>query len=631
MPDNLSDSCKETNQQIDETSELPIINCHTHIFTGKYVAPYLARTFLPWPLYFLVSVPIVLRIFTFFRDNRNLDYDGENTPRKKVKNDILSFIDRNFVIKFLWWLMGVFIVYHTLYILFDWINLIIPADSQIVEFLDKVVTWLGQIWILQKIEELGWQIVFVFIGLFFVKGGRNFIIAVFKRIWKFIGFFQGGMTRALVERYMLLGRFAMYKQQGDILSRLAQQYPDGTGFVLLPMDMEYIGAGRPAKHAQYESQMEELANIKAKSKYRDQVYPFVFVDPSRMDKKEEDQRTEKFFKWHAEGNRVVLDDCFIKRFIEDKNFSGFKIYPALGYYPFNEALLPLWKYAADNHIPIMTHCIRGTIFYRGVRKKEWNTHPVFEEPYGRINTTKQNLEYDWQKDEEEDQAREQEVKYGPLLLTERKPRDFQKNFTHPLNYLCLLDESLLRKLIIKSENQELKDLYGYHNDPDQKMDHDLTQLKICFGHFGGEDEWLRFMEKDREHLSNHLIKYPDRGIDFLKSAQPPFNISPGKPVRIWRYVDWYSIICSLMLQYPNIYSDISYILHCEEVFPLLKQTLSNKHLRKKVLYGTDFYVVRNHKSEKQLQIDSMGQLSQTEFDQIARINPQCYLRTRAHK
>jgi hypothetical protein len=45
-------------------------------------------------------------------------------------------------------------------------------------------------------------------------------------------------------------------------------------------------------------------------------------------------------------------------------------------------LLPLWKYAADNQIPIMTHCIGGTIFYRGRKKDEWNEHPVFQQSIG---------------------------------------------------------------------------------------------------------------------------------------------------------------------------------------------------------------------------------------------------------
>jgi hypothetical protein len=121
-----------------------------------------------------------------------------------------------------------------------------------------------------------------------------------------------------------------------------------------------------------------------------------------------------------------------------------------------------------------------------------------------------------------------------------------------------------------------------------------------------------------------LIKYPDTGITFLTDHDG--NPKKGKLEQIWKFVDWYSIICSLMLQYPNVYADLSYIIHVSEIQPLLKQTLLNPKLNSKVLFGTDFYVVRNHKSEKNLLADIIDYLSEEEFDRIARINPLNYLR-----
>ena len=73
-----------------------------------------------------------------------------------------------------------------------------------------------------------------------------------------------------------------------------------------------------------------------------------------------------------------------------------------------------------------------------------------------------------------------------------------------------------------------------------------------------------------------------------------------------------------MLQHDNVYADISYILHNDaEILPL-KQNNTKQKLRPKVLYGTDFYVVRNRKSDKNMLAD-MGELSE-DFDQIARCN-----------
>ena len=80
-----------------------------------------------------------------------------------------------------------------------------------------------------------------------------------------------------------------------------------------------------------------------------------------------------------------------------------------------------------------------------------------------------------------------------------------------------------------------------------------------------------------------------------------------------------------MLQHDNVYADISYILHDDEIVPLLKQTINNPKLGEKVLFGTDYFVVRNHSSEKDLLTSITGNLTTKEFDKIARNNPRNYL------
>src|SRR5690242_20441732 len=179
------------------------------------------------------------------------------------------------------------------------------------------------------------------------------------------------------------------------------------------------------------------------------------------------------------------------------------------------------------------------------------------------------------------------------------------NFTHPLNYLCLLHEPLLRQLVSRSSDIKLKFLYGYTDDA-TPLKNDLRNLKICFGHFGGDDEWNRFFEKDRDNFSSQLAGYPSRGMLFFTDNGG--NPTPYKPAQAWYSADWYTIISSILLQYDNTYADISYILHNPSIIPLLKQTLSNTALSEKVLFGTDFYVVRNHKSEKNMLADMLDHL-----------------------
>ncbi|NQT78460.1 MAG: hypothetical protein HQ565_12150 [Bacteroidetes bacterium] len=389
-----------------------------------------------------------------------------------------------------------------------------------------------------------------------------------------------------------------------ICSQLSDQYPEGTGFVILPMDMQYMEAGKIRKLKNrkdpkggrldpYARQMEVLASMKKHPRYKDRFYPFVFVDPRR-----EEVIEKIFFKYRIDNGKVILEDCFIKDYIEDHKFNGFKIYPALGYYPFDETLLPLWKYAADNRIPVMTHSCRGVIYYRGKKKHEWDTHPIFEGSRGN-------------------------KKYGPLRLMETKNSEFTNNFTHPLNYLCLLEEKLLRKVVGKSSNDNVRNLFGYSN-PETPLKHNLEQLKLCFGHFGGDDEWTKFLDSDRDQYSKQMVKRPNHGVTFLTNLQGVNK--QGKIEQLWRFTDWYTIICSIMLQYPNVYADLSFILKTTEIQPLLNQTLINyPELSNKVLFGTDFYVVRHHKSDKQMLAEVRDELTINQFDQIARENPMKFL------
>jgi hypothetical protein len=252
----------------------------------------------------------------------------------------------------------------------------------------------------------------------------------------------------------------------------------------------------------------------------------------------------------------------------------------------------------------MTHCIRGVIYYRGKKQKEWDFHPVFEQFLGN----------------DEDPKPED---YRPLLLPQMKAMDVQEIFTHPLNYACLYKKELLTKLIAKAADERLKLLFGY-KEVEGTIARGLSHLKICFGHFGGEDEWAKFFENDRTNFGHQLVAHPDDGIDFLYTDQV---LKRRKPEQIWKTADWYSIICSLMLQHDHVYADISYILHGDlQILPLLRSTLQHPTLKTRVLYGTDFFVVRNHKSDKNMLADIKGGLLRSEFDQIARINPGLYLK-----
>ena len=355
----------------DGTKKKRIVNCHTHVFTGDHVPPYLAKTFLPWPLYYLVPLSLVVKLFRAWYGG---PYRWQFRPAYKTLarwNYLVKiFIYRSALLSFLRVIMGIWMTAEAFFIISGGISKVSSPSSTIGRAIERSCAYLSEKRIIFIPEAFLLKVAIVFCLVILFKPGRNFLFFIIAKIWSVLGAFSGKKSKELAKRYVNLGRFAFYENQSSIFGKLKNQYPEGTAFILLPMDMEYMEAGKLKGGYRYADQMKQLADIKAKNK--DTAYPFVFAEPRRMI-----EEGKSHFDYHVTDDKVVLRDCFIKEYIEKNGFSGFKIYPALGYYPFDEALLPLWKYAADAGLPILTHCIRGTIFYRGGKKSEWDFHPLF--------------------------------------------------------------------------------------------------------------------------------------------------------------------------------------------------------------------------------------------------------------
>jgi predicted TIM-barrel fold metal-dependent hydrolase len=601
-------------------SPLPIINCHAHIFTGDHVPDHLGKTVLPKPLDKWIRFRWVFARFRWYYERKaKKKYGGTANIKAQRSYENQMRIARNPLWNTLKNIVTLYATAQVLGIMLYWMypNLQQPQNCwhrTIRCVQDFCYRW----WIFIPVKQWWLQLPILLISVGFFKSARNLAWFLLKQSYSFLKRLPGKETKQLLERYVNIGRYAFHREQKSTLSDLRGQYPPGTGFVILPMDMEYMDAGPVA--IPYRQQMEELAELKI---HHNEMYPFVFADPRRMA-----AEPDYFCYTVTDTGEVVLQDCFIKTYIETHQFSGFKIYPALGYYPFDPLLLPLWKYAEQKNLPILTHCVRGPMYYRGSKKKAWDFHPVFEQ-----TMTPDMEEGDGQEHEDNDNQPKQHV-YAPLLLPQKRNTDFSANFTHPMNFLCLLKKEFLTKAVSEAwqvadadTRVKLSKIFGFAGADHVPacLPRGLDNLKICFGHFGGGDEWNRYFEKDRYNYSAQLARHPNKGIDFVFHAGKK-TIARGKPEQLWKYTDWYSIICSMMLQHKNVYADISYILHDDAaILPLLKETLQNPGLRNKVLYGTDFYVVRNHKSDKNMLADMLGGLNRADFDQIARENPRGFL------
>jgi hypothetical protein len=70
---------------------------------------------------------------------------------------------------------------------------------------------------------------------------------------------------------------------------------------------------------------------------------------------------------------------------------------------------------------------------------------------------------------------------------------------------------------------------------------------------------------------------------------------------------------------------VSYTLYNKELLPLLKSTLQDPYLRKKILFGSDFYMVEQEESEREFFINLKAELGQSDFKVIAEENPNTFL------
>jgi uncharacterized protein len=144
----------------------------------------------------------------------------------------------------------------------------------------------------------------------------------------------------------LTGRFfarGAFESQSKIFEHIQNQYPGDTRFIILPMDFEFINIGKPI--FDYENQLKELAQLRNENKTT--VIPFCAVDPRRPNV------VEEFKRWHREYK-----------------IRGVKIYPNLGYYPYDPVLMEIYEYCQRKKLPVLAHCSPGGIHKIGMSALE---------------------------------------------------------------------------------------------------------------------------------------------------------------------------------------------------------------------------------------------------------------------
>jgi len=550
-----------TNETTTDASviEKPIINAHTHIFNADDVPQWIAKKFVPLLFLPFVNLRVWIGLYTFWEENIK-DYVYKIRDFRK---SFLGHANLAFWTMSLYWVGISFLFINVIFGLLDVFDYQYDHESR----WDHIVIWIkDHLYLIGKYLSFLLPL-FILVTAFFSKLAGKIIWKLSTSLLGVSQLIPDNQTIAFAKRYIHIVKYARYKTQDRIYHRLYKMYPGGSKFVVLPMDMEHMGAGKTKRS--YLEQLHALKRYKEKGQKNHEVMlPFIFADPRRFDHVAQSRISghAKFtydkvpididkpyfdWKWNPDSKKVELKDSWMKDYLEvqENRFSGIKIYPALGYYNY----------------------------------------------------------------------------------------DLQINFTHPLNYLILLEPSLLREHLHRNVKANLDKekcihtIFGYDKNK-QQLDRDLRDLKINIAHYGGSEEWLRYWELDRVEQSQEIEEEPTTGFVFLKKKNDEGyaeEIDWGSLANLWNFhVDWYTIISSMMLQYKNVYADISYTLHHPETMPLLNRTMQNPGLARKVLFGTDFYVVRNHKSEKQLFAELSDAMSKEHLDQITRENTFTYLETR---
>ncbi|WP_310618581.1 amidohydrolase family protein [Flexibacterium corallicola] len=170
-----------------------------------------------------------------------------------------------------------------------------------------------------------------------------------------------GHTKSLLARYANFLEIGGKDTQEEVYKVLNSYYPKNTRYIVLPMDMAWMEAGKPP--VSLEEQHKELAELALKEKGL--LLPFIAVDPrrQRIGGQSLTKMVEELLDYkHDDGITV---------------FKGIKLYPPLGYLPDDPALSELWHLCEEKSLPLMTHCSKGGIKSRAL---SWDTAASYADP-----------------------------------------------------------------------------------------------------------------------------------------------------------------------------------------------------------------------------------------------------------
>ena len=160
----------------------PIINCHIHMFTGDYVPPYLAKTYLPEPFYRLLSMRWVIAIMRwYYWVVSPIFYKNGYKQWKRFWFKSTMFFKRSYVLASLKFLVELYLIVAILfYIGLAVFNISYPYTGFKALIVKALVFLKDSGWII-VVPNLFYKLLFFVLILIFFKSVRNVVFALLRQ------------------------------------------------------------------------------------------------------------------------------------------------------------------------------------------------------------------------------------------------------------------------------------------------------------------------------------------------------------------------------------------------------------------------------------------------------------------
>jgi len=370
-----------------------------------------------------------------------------------------------------------------------------------------------------------------------------------NKLYKIMRHLPGSKKQA-INRYLSFISISTLDNQHEVFKvalNTAKSINSNPKLYALTMNMDLMDTeGKP--DIRYPTQLQDVIDLKRF--YPHNFFPFLSIDPRVCSGIELAQWVKDYWE-----KTIIINNEIVPV------FSGIKIYPALGFFPFDPLLDAFYNYASKNSIPLLFHCTRNGSIYIGNQIESLipktpqmilpengtqyyiNALDAKAEINARIN---RYYEKSWVKNNSKG-----DNGYACDL------------FSHPQNYVPILAK--------------------YPN------------LKICLAHMGGGQE-----------------------VEYMNSFDLPDCKADKKLKERWEVdnKNWASFIQDIMKIFPSLYTDISSAntrLGNKDVLSNIKDWLKTDaidgtKLGNRILFGTDYFLTEIDSSEESLYRDIKNSL-----------------------